>query len=114
MLSVSNGLHHESPVLRPEVGLRSGEGSRQRVLITCVPQTKTKTNRPSDKRRRKEKKKKACCYFVNFSYSADWCVLHWGGGGAAGCRMSGYKVVVGEKMGVFCSLCSVAVHSGTL
>lgn len=39
-----------------------------------------------------------------------------GGGGreGAGYRMSGYKVVVGEWMGVCCSLCSVAVHSGTL
>ena len=34
--------------------------------------------------------------------------------GGAGYRMSGYKVVVGEWMGVCCSLCSVAVHSGTL
>lgn len=40
-----------------------------------------------------------------------YCV---GGEGGVGYRMSGYKVVVGEWMGVCCSLCSVAVHSGTL
>lgn len=31
-----------NPVLRPELDVRSGDGSRQRVMITCVPQTKTK------------------------------------------------------------------------
>lgn len=36
------------------------------------------------------------------------------GGRGAGYRMIGYKVVVGEWMGACCSLCSVAVHSGTL
>lgn len=49
MLSVHSKLHDESPnisMIRPELGLRSGDGSRQRVLITCVPQTKTKTNWP--------------------------------------------------------------------
>lgn len=38
------------------------------------------------------------CYFINnFSYSADWCVLHCGEG-----ESSGYEMVVGEWMGVCC------------
>lgn len=60
----------------------------------------------------KRKRRKACfVIFVNhFSYSADWCVLHWGER-----ESSGYEMVVGEWGGVSAvGLCSVAVHGSTL
>lgn len=45
-----------NPMLRPELDVRSGDGSRQRVMITCVPQTKTKTYRPNRQKGRRKKK----------------------------------------------------------
>lgn len=44
------------PVLRPELDARSGNGCRQRVMITRVPQKKKKktTNQPLDKKEGEE------------------------------------------------------------
>lgn len=53
---------HDSPnisVLCSELVLNSDDGSRQRVLITRVPQTKTNWPSKSTQRKEEEKKKKA-------------------------------------------------------
>lgn len=55
------------------------------------------------------------CYFVNnFSYSADWCVLHWEEGGEGAGAVVGMKWKQGDGWVSAVGLCSVAVHSSTL
>lgn len=47
-----------NPASHPKIDVRSGNGSRKSVTLTCVPQTETKTNRPSEQTIRKEKRKR--------------------------------------------------------
>lgn len=102
MLSVNSKPHDESSVLSPQVNLRSCDGSRQRVRITCVPQTKIK--RPSESTKKEEEREKEESMFVTllifhtlqidvYCIGVGWVVR------AVGYRMSGYNVVVGGNNG---------------
>lgn len=61
-----------------------------------------------------EKEESMFVILLIISHTLQIGVYCIGGREGGGYKMRGYKVVVGEWLGVCCGLCSVAVHSGTL
>lgn len=75
------------------LSIRNGDGSSQRVPITCVPQTKTKTNRPSEKIRTNEEREKEESMFVTLLiifHTLQIGVYCMGVGGGAGQQNTGW------------------------